>query len=614
VQSLEWRIGEFVEENKSVMESHASREQDFKESFFSWDKHGFTPDSTHFIDIDSLNNELREKVSALSVDNESLQGLLEQQRNLRVAAETELQKLQQKVAHTDAETQFYAEENNSFKEQLQVEIQQKTLEELKGECGRLEEKNNNLQYAYHALKTVHDRMCTESEECVLATERKCEALQCEYTKKIEDICNKKDKIEEYYRNVLGERDQLAEDVQKLSKNLAGLTQQHETLKSEYSILREHTVMHEKTLALAGEQKGDLEQELALLKSETESMSLRLSDTPGLLSEQKMRIAELEMELQTKTEEIERLRQLIESQKLDQAEVEQEWNGRVERLRKELELSAEDLYKQQDRYSMLMKEHQELQDHNSEIIQCHVQETVHAKEQEIEGIKAQLMEKETRFVMEIEERPKEDPKYKFDETSDLLTARDRDIEILNIRLTQKEKEIEEIFSVKDKDIQNLKIMLSENERKFEELLGQKDQDIYNLRVLLADNDAKISELQQTLDEEARQLTELRELLEDRELQLRQLKDELLITKHNEAQALSVLPKQPHDSFSSSLTDKNQSSVEHHVDRRGRKDSSASETQQGELDLALYMLHQRDVRCDELTLELMQVRILIKQLEI
>jgi len=462
-----------------------------------------------------------------------------------------------------------------------------------------------LQSAYHALKTEYDRVCTESEESILATERKWESLNCEYAKKIEDICNEKVEIEEYYRNVLREHDQVIEDAEKLSKNLADLTQQHETLKLEYSNLREHIIMQEKALALADKQKHNLEHELAQLKSETESISSGLSDTSGLLSGQRMRISELEMELRTKTEETEKLCQLIESQKLERAEVEQEWNGRVERLRKELELSAEDLYKQQDRYSMLMKEYQELRDHSSEMIRCHVQEAVNAKEKEIEIMKSKLKEKETQFVMEIEGRSKEDPKYKLDETSDLPTTRDRDIEILKFRLTQKENEIEEISCVKDKDIQNLKIVLSETEHKFEEILGQKDQDIYNLRVLLAENDAKISELQQTLDEEARQLTELRELLEDREFQLRQLKDELLVTRNSAAQALSVLPKQPHDSLISSLTDKNQSSVEQHLDRREQKDSNASDTQQEELDLALYMLHQRDVRCDELTLELMQL---------
>lgn len=607
VQSLEWRIGEVIEESKSVLESNAGREQDLKDSFFSWDKHGFTPDSRHLFDIESL-NELQEKVSALSVDNENLQGLLEQQRSLRLAAETELQEIQQRMSHTDAGTQFCSKENNSLKEKLQLETQEKTLEELKKECSRLEEKNNNLQNAYHALKTEYDGVCTESEERVLAAERKCESLQSEYAKKIEDICNEKVDIEEYYRNLLREHDQVIEDAEKLSKNLADLTQQHEALKLEYSNLREHTIMQEKTLALAEKQKCDLERELAQLKSE--SISSGLSDTSGLLSEQKMRIAELEMELRTKTEERERLCQLIEGQKLERAEVEQEWNGRVERLRKELELSAEDLYKQQDRYSMLMKEYQELRDHSSEMIRCHVQEAVNAKEKEIEIMKTQLKEKETQFIVEIEGRSKEDPKYKLDETSDLLTTRDRDIEILKFRLTQKEKEIEEVSCVKDKDIQNLKIVLSENEHKFEEILGQKDQDIYNLRVLLADNDAKISELQQTLDEEARQLTELRELLEDRELQLRQLKNELVVTRNNAAQALSVLPKQPHDSLTSFLTDEDRSSVEEHLDMGVQKYSNASDTQQEELDLALYMLHQRDVRCDELTLELMQVRILIK----
>ena len=82
-------------------------------------------------------------------------------------------------------------------------------------------------------------------------------------------------------------------------------------------------------------------------------------------------------------------------------MEQEWNGRVERLRKELELNAEDIYKQQDHYSMLMKEYQELRDHSSEMIRCHVKEAVNAKEKEIEIMKSKLKEKETQSIMEIE---------------------------------------------------------------------------------------------------------------------------------------------------------------------------------------------------------------------
>ena len=298
-----------IEENKSIRESNAGREQDMKDSFCSWDKHGFTPDSKHLFDTESSNNELQEKVSALSVDNENLQEHLEQQRNLCIAAETELQEIQQRMSHTDAGTQFCSEENNSLKEKLQLEMPEKTLEELKKECGRLEEKNNNLQNAYHALKT-------ESEGSIVATERKWESLICEYAKKREDICNEKVEIEEYYRNVLREHDQVIEDTEKLSKNLADLTHQHEALKLEYSNLREHIIMQEKTLAIADKEKCDLEHELAQLKSETESISSGLSDTSGLLSEQRMRIAELEMELQTKTKETERLCQLIESQKLE----------------------------------------------------------------------------------------------------------------------------------------------------------------------------------------------------------------------------------------------------------------------------------------------------------
>lgn len=615
VQSLEWRIGELVEENKSLTKSDTSGVEGKKESFFSWDKLEITHDSKSFINRESTNNEIQEQLAALSADNENLQGLLEQQRNLRLAAEAELQEIQQRMSQTVTELRSLSEvehltaENNSLKEQLHIATQYKTVEELKQECDRLEKENNNLQNAYHALKAEYDRMCRESEECVVATEKKYETLQFDYTKKIEDVCNEKLKIEEYFRNVLKERDVLTEDLQTLTTILADLTQQNEALKLEHNSVKEHLKIQKETLVSADEQKHGLEQELVQLKSQSESNSLGLSASSELLSEQQRRITELDMELRTKTEEIEMLCQLIESQKLEQAQVEQEWNSRVERLRKELEFNAEDLHKQQDRYSMLMKDYQELRDHNDEMIRCHIQEALNAKEQEIENYRARLEEKEAQFVLQIEQRSDEDLKYKLSESSDLLSARDKDIESLKSKLSEKESKIEEIISVTHKDIQNLKIMLSDKEHKFEELVGQKDQDIYNLKVLLSEKDARINELQQTLDEEARQLTELRELLEDRELQLKQLKDELSVTESKEVQGLSVLPKQSQDSFLSTLTDETQSSEEVTSERRGHKDSSYAEAQQRELDLALYMLHQRDVRCDELTLELMQVRILM-----
>ncbi|PNF39690.1 hypothetical protein B7P43_G05662 [Cryptotermes secundus] len=602
VQSLEWRIGELMEENKSVTESSTQGNHSERESFFSWDKHAFTSNSRSFMDTESTNNELQEQLAALSADNENLQRLIEEQRNLRLAAEVELQKIQQRKSQTDTEMQFCSEEGSNVKEHSDVVTEYKTVEELKQECDRLMEEKNNFQNAYHALKTEYDRMCTESEQYVVATEKKYEAVQFEYTKKIEDVCDEKIKIEEYYRNVLKERDLLAEELQQLSTNLADLTQKHKTLEQEYSNIKEHLTMQEKALSFENEQKCGLERELAHLISQMESNSLGLTDTSELLHKQQMRISELEMELQGKTEEIEKLRQLIENQKLEQAQGEQEWNSKLEHCRKELELCTEELHKQQNHHSILLKECQELRDHNDEMIRCHVLEALNAKEKEIGKLKVYLAEKEA-VVLELEQRTKEN--QRVNESLDLLSARDKDIESLKTRLTQKEKEIEELYSIRDKDMDNLKIMLSEKEQKFEELLGQKDHDIYNLQVQLSEKDARISELQQTLDEEARQLTELRTLLEDRELQLKQLKDELMTTRSKEEQDLSVLPNQPHDSFSSSLTDEIKPSVQDSPERRGRKDSSSSDAQQGELDLALYMLHQRDVRCDELTLELMQL---------
>ncbi|EFN71737.1 Protein lava lamp [Camponotus floridanus] len=111
--------------------------------------------------------------------------------------------------------------------------------------------------------------------------------------------------------------------------------------------------------------------------------------------------------------------------------------------------------------------------------------------------------------------------------------------------------------------------------------------------IREKEARIEELLALSTEEERQLDELRYILATRETEMNQLK-ELLEQKVSEYELMQHALKK--DASVVEIASKDSESVQT-VDNM--------ETTSSELDLALYMLHQRDVRCEELTHELMQL---------
>ncbi|PSN48885.1 hypothetical protein C0J52_09663 [Blattella germanica] len=260
---------------------------------------------------------------------------------------------------------------------------------------------------------------------------------------------------------------------------------------------------------------------------------------------------------------------------------------MERLRKELEFNAENLLKQRDLHGMLQKEHEELRDHMNKVIENQVQEVVSTKLQEIETLKTSLADSHRQEELEKIELIK----HKLDESLQILNIRENDIKQLTNRLSEKDLEYNESLSLKDSDIENLRIQLLDTQRKMSELLGQKDKDIQNLKIQLEERDLKITELKQLLAEESNQLIELRKIVEDYEAQMTRPRGENEVSNSQSLSSLSYQETTVSTSTENRLTDET--------------DEGSPSDSQKELDLALYMLHQRDVRCDELTLELMQL---------
>ncbi|XP_025263036.1 protein lava lamp isoform X2 [Camponotus floridanus] len=263
--------------------------------------------------------------------------------------------------------------------------------------------------------------------------------------------------------------------------------------------------------------------------------------------------------------------------------------------------------------------------------------IYGKEQEVQTLKSTIVELQERILhLKDLERLSEESKNAIEKlTSEKEQIRLEAEEFLTNELRKKESEIDEIkrrlseenhkllaeLELKDKDIANLKMQLeevqvivndrsnkleqkenaliratddlAEKERRLAELSITKDAELHDLKMQIREKEARIEELLALSTEEERQLDELRYILATRETEMNQLK-ELLEQKVSEYELMQHALKK--DASVVEIASKDSESVQT-VDNM--------ETTSSELDLALYMLHQRDVRCEELTHELMQL---------
>lgn len=261
--------------------------------------------------------------------------------------------------------------------------------------------------------------------------------------------------------------------------------------------------------------------------------------------------------------------------------------------------------------------------------------LYGKEQEVQTLKATIAElKEEVSRLQNFEKLSEESKNAIEKlTSEKELIRVEAEKLLNRELENKEAEIDELkqrlseekhkllagLCSKNNDIENLKTQLlqlrddynnklqqrenelmhatddlAEKERRLAELSITKDAELHNLKMQIREKEARIEELLTLSAEEEKQLDELRQTLAARETEVVTLK-ELLEQKISEYELIQHALK------------KDVSVIEAAVPKSTEIVDTADNTEavSSELNLALYMLHQRDVRCEELTHELMQL---------
>ncbi|KAL4713538.1 hypothetical protein ACJJTC_007776 [Scirpophaga incertulas] len=196
--------------------------------------------------------------------------------------------------------------------------------------------------------------------------------------------------------------------------------------------------------------------------------------------------------------------------------------------------------------------------------------------------------------------------KSHEYSLALTQRNEEFENIRKQLYEYEKKIEDLCYEKESELAVLRLKMHENVERYEKSLSE----IRIEKSALADElkskiiectnlNKQIVDLNKHVEEHVIKAAETHTALENQELEIVTLKDEIFTLQQMMNKTSSKIEK--HVTFATDTKLSTDSDNSEELVNRELLDA----VPRAELDLALYMLHQRDVRCEELTMELTQL---------
>ncbi|XP_076646633.1 uncharacterized protein LOC143355581 isoform X2 [Halictus rubicundus] len=412
-----------------------------------------------------------------------------------------------------------------------------------------------------------------------------------------ELDRRQDEIE-HFKYILNENT-YPSIIQEMQNRIDGLYSEKAELTSSLEAAALHSEEKDKQIDSLMRQVETQSQELVSKEEATVSTKVRRS------VEDQEEIVQLQNDLHAKEQEINELKYVIaekDSQLSLQASMEPqsddfELREMVQRLTTELYAKEQEIQHLKSTIAGLQQEVARLQeferfsDETRNAIQMLNAEKEQVRLQAQEYLEQKLREKEAE-IDEIKQRLSIENRNILGE----LQLRDKDIENMKIELEDcslVERKLKDMLNGKEEELIQMSTDLAEKERRLAELSITKDTELHNLKVLLHEKDVRIEELLALSDEEEKQLKELKNTLEARETEIISLKT-LLEDKVKEYELIQNVLKKDVPIMDASAIRSAQASGE----------ESGTSTSQ-ELDLALYMLHQRDVRCEELTHELMQL---------
>ncbi|KAM3968349.1 uncharacterized protein ACR2FA_008169 [Aphomia sociella] len=410
--------------------------------------------------------------------------------------------------------------------------------------------------------------------------------------------NYEDKINELNSKVQKlntENDQLLSTVTELRSSIASAVDQRGFEISE--LWKQHLAQREADFQKT---EQELRSELNLFETKYEQLldnvqSSSQEETNKLITMEQ--INSLQTKLQDKEEHLHNLQNKY-------AEV----INQLDMLRSEIEdekiMHDNKLLAQQDEYEKVIHELTVKIQKDTENYEHHI----NSIKKQIEELTAELKNSEDKILElsnQIQVKDSEIYQKTF-EYNHTLAQRNEEFENVRKQLIEYEKKIEEISYEKESELAILRLKMHENNERSDKM----EKDLENEKLALSETlnakiiecttlNKNIADLNQLLEEQSKTAIEMQMALESQEVEIITLKDELSSMQKNIRASSSKIEK--HVTFASDtkpgiVAEKSEALLNKEL---------LDAVPRAELDLALYMLHQRDVRCEELTMELTQL---------
>ncbi|CAD1476221.1 unnamed protein product, partial [Heterotrigona itama] len=598
-----------LSESKEKVEKLSLENQKYLETVEKLRKHLNESEATsisvneYILHIQNLKQEIQNMNVTLIIKESILQQYIQEiaeQKSLLDNNKIEIDKLHmemQTIVDLKSELRRKTEQIDSLN--LELEETRRTLEEIRHNLNEkisLLEKNdqmlNQKQMEIDRLLTIQQNQCSSNGLPIFRMgnddenlQRIIDTMQVELENKQEEIEHLKYILNENtYPNMIQEMQQrinclynekveLESALEVASIKVEEKEKQIDTLKQQIEIRNQESISKEEANPHSKDRRSIQDQEqIVTLQNELYAKKQEINELKYIIAEKDSQLS-LQVSMEPQSDEFE-LRET------------------VQRLTYELYGKEQEVQHLKSTIVELQKEISRLQEFerlSKETVQKFSTEKEQVSLQAQEFLEKKLKKKETE-IDEIKQKLAQENQNVLDE----LRLRGKDIENLTKQLKEfsmTEQILRNELHQKDEELIRVNSNLAEKERRLAELSITKDAELHNLKIQIYEKEERIEELLALCDKEQKQLIELKNTLAARETEINSLKT-LLEDKVKEYQLIQNVLKKDVPVIDTSAV------------RSIETSSEESKTSQ-ELDVALYMLHQRDIRCEELTHELMQL---------
>ncbi|KAI8440077.1 hypothetical protein MSG28_001500 [Choristoneura fumiferana] len=483
-----------------------------------------------------------------------------------------------------------------------------------------------IWYEEQQNKEKSNELNTDGIEKIEGLENQCFQLKTsleQTTKKIEDLeadnCKLSTNIKDYelqiqqlhdkLQNLNAENDQLLSTVAELRSSVSSAVDQRGFEIAE--LWKQHLAQREADFQ-------NTEQELRIQLSASETKYEQLLDHVQSSSQEETnklvmmeQVNSLQNKLQDKKDHLNNLQDKYA-----------ETMNQLDMLRSEMEderqLYENKLLVQQEEYEKQIEEIESKHKNNIETLNISATQSVESElsltkkskaevEQQLTELTGKLQEAEAKIVelnnhLQLRES---DIYQKTHDYTIALAQRNEEFENVRKQLIEYEKKVEDLSYEKESELAVLRLKMHDRSQDFDRLRSEFDAEKNNLAQALNDKivectnlNKQIADLNKVLEEYSARANETQAALENQEYEIVTLKDEIVSLQNDLRSSSSRIEK--HVTFSSDTK-----SAEGETAENTMSNDLLDAVPRAELDLALYMLHQRDVRCEELTMELTQL---------